>query len=70
MSGANGDNLHCLVRLCNAIKEAIEEMERCPDDSIRDIWNEKLDEWETGLSMDHHHNVEPNARSEARAKQK
>ena len=50
----------CLVRLCNAIKEAIEEMERCPDDSIQDIWNEKLDEWQTGLRMDIHHNIEPN----------
>ena len=50
-----------IVRLCSAIKEAIEEMERCPYDSIQDIWNEKLEEWQTGLRMDHYHNIEPNS---------
>ena len=38
--------------LCNAITEAIREQERCPDDSIQDIWNEKLEDWKTGLQMD------------------
>ena len=50
-----------LVRLFNAIKDAVNEMDRCPDDSIQDIWNEMLDKWETGLRMDHNHNIEPNA---------
>lgn len=56
-----------LVRLCNAITEALREMEKCPDDSVQDIWNESLESWETGLRMDHNHNVEPNARNELRA---
>ena len=49
-----------LVRLCNAITEALREMEKCPDDSVQDIWNESLESWETGLRMDHNHNIEPN----------
>ena len=49
-----------LVRLCNAITEALREMEKCPDDSVQSIWNESLESWETGLRMDHNHNVEPN----------
>lgn len=52
------------VRLLNAIKDAVNEMDRCPDDSIQDIWNEMLDKWETGLRMDIHHNIEPNAGGE------
>ena len=50
-----------LFRLCNAITEALREMEKCPDDSVQSIWNESLESWETGLRMDHNHNVEPNA---------
>jgi hypothetical protein len=53
--------VNALVRLCNAIKDAVNEMDRCPDDSIQDIWNEMLDKWETGLRMDIHHNIEPNS---------
>jgi hypothetical protein len=49
-----------LVRLFNAIKDAVTEMDRCPGDSIQDIWNEMLDKWETGLRMDHNHNIDPN----------
>lgn len=49
-----------MVRLCNAITEALREMEKCPDDSVQDIWNDSLESWETGLRMDHNHNVEPN----------
>jgi hypothetical protein len=56
-----------LVRLCNAITEALREMEKCPDDSVQDIWNESLESWETGLRMDHNHNVEPNESSSATA---
>jgi len=45
-------------KLCEVIKEALHEMDRCPEDSIRDIWNEKLEEWKTGLCMDHHFNID------------
>lgn len=41
----------------NIIKDAIREMERCPDDSIQDIWNEVFCKWDTGLWMDHHYNI-------------
>ena len=51
-----------LVRLCNAITEAIREMEQHPDDSVQDIWSESLDSWETGLYMDHNYNVVPKRR--------
>jgi hypothetical protein len=47
-----------LMRLLNAIKDAINEQERCPDDSIQDIWNEQLDNWGTGIRMDHNFNLE------------
>ena len=47
-----------LVRLCNAITEAIREMEKCPADSVQDIWNESLVSWETGFRMDCNHNIE------------
>jgi hypothetical protein len=52
--------LQNLVRVCNAITEALREMKRCPDDSIQDIWNESLESWETGLRMDHNHTVDQN----------
>ena len=42
-----------VVRLLNAITEAVREMEKCPDDSTQDIWNEALESWETGLRMNH-----------------
>jgi len=48
-----------LVRLLNAITDAVREMERCPDDSTQDIWNEALESWETGLRMNHLLEVEP-----------
>jgi hypothetical protein len=51
-----------MARLCNAITEALREMEKCPDDSVQDIWNESLESWQTGLRMDHNHNVEPSAK--------
>ena len=57
---------HRMVRLCNAITEALREMDKCPDDSVQDIWNESLESWKTGLRMDHNHNVEPNATGEPR----
>jgi hypothetical protein len=46
-----------LNRLRNAIKEALCEMGKCPDDSVQDIWNESFRTWQTGLRMDHHFNV-------------
>jgi len=42
-----------MQNLLNAITEALREMERCPDDSVQDIWNESLESWETGLRMNH-----------------
>jgi hypothetical protein len=54
-----------LVRLCNAITEALREMDKCPDDSVQDIWNESLESWETGLRMDHNLIIEPNDQGEA-----
>jgi len=45
-------------KLCEVIKESLHEMDRCPEDSIQDIWNEKLEGWKTGLRMDHHFNID------------
>lgn len=53
-----------MVRLLNAITEAVREMERCPDDSTQDIWNESLESWETGLRMNHLLEVEPNEKGQ------
>lgn len=47
-----------LDRLCEAIKDAIEEMGKHPDDCVQDIWNDMLDKWETGLHMDVYHNID------------
>ena len=47
------DSVDAPVRLLNAITEALREMEKCPDDSVQDIWNESLESWETGLRMNH-----------------
>jgi hypothetical protein len=49
-----------MVRLLNAITDAVREMEKGPDDSTQDIWNEALESWETGLRMNHLLEVEPN----------
>jgi len=46
------------VRLKNAIKDACEEIQRCPGDSIQDIFNEMFERWETGLRMDHNFEIE------------
>ena len=43
----------------NAITYALREMERCPDDSTQDIWNEMLEKWNTGLRMNHRLEIEP-----------
>ena len=47
-----------IVQLCNAITEALREMDKCPEDSVQDIWNESLSSWETGFYMDHNLNIE------------
>ena len=47
-----------LVRLLNAITEAVREMEKYPGDSTQDIWNESLETWETGLRMNHRLEIE------------
>lgn len=47
-----------LYRLCCAITEALRESERCPEDSIQEIWNEALGQWQTGLRMDHRYCIE------------
>lgn len=41
------------IKLRNAITDACREIQKCPEDSIQDIFNECLDNWETGLWMDH-----------------
>lgn len=53
---AAADN-SAVVRLHNAITDALREMERCPGDSPQDIWNEALLTWETGLVMNHRHEL-------------
>lgn len=45
-------------RLGNAITEALREMEKCPEDSVQDIWNEALESWETGLRMNQRLEIE------------
>lgn len=42
----------------NAITEALREIEKCPDDSMQDIFNEKFKEWETGLRMNQSYAIE------------
>ena len=63
--GNNGGSLERVVRLHNAITEALREMERHPNDSPQDIWNESLKSWETGLWMNHRLEVQPNDPSSA-----
>jgi hypothetical protein len=42
-----------MIKLKNAITDAMREIQKCPEDSMQDIFNEKLEIWETGLWMDH-----------------
>jgi hypothetical protein len=46
------------TNLLNAITEAVREIERCPDDSMQDIFNEALTSWRTGLKMNHRYEIE------------
>jgi hypothetical protein len=46
------------TNLLNAITEAMREIERCPDDSMQDIFNESLSSWQTGLKMNHRYEIE------------
>ena len=45
--------------LLNAITEAMREIDRHPEDSIQDIFNEALKSWETGLKMNKNYVFEP-----------
>lgn len=45
--------------LLNAVTEALREMEKCPEDSVIDIWNESLESWETGFEMNQNYTIEP-----------
>jgi hypothetical protein len=45
------------IKLTNAIKDALKEMEKCPEDSVQDIWNEQLKSWETGLRMNNNYEI-------------
>ncbi len=47
-----------VILLLNAITEALREIEKCPDDSMQDIFNEKFKEWETGLRMNQSYVIE------------
>ena len=60
---ASGVTCSAVVRLGNAVTEALREMERCPDDSVPDIWNEALRSWETGLRMNHLLEIEEDQRT-------
>jgi hypothetical protein len=59
MSAPNTGALPQTARLINAIRDALEEMERCPGDSVQDIWNEQLESWETGFRMGSDYYLEP-----------
>jgi hypothetical protein len=48
-----------MQRLLNAITDALKKMEKYPNDSVQDIWNEALESWETGMRMDHNLVIEP-----------
>ena len=44
--------------ILNAITDAVREMEKSPDDSTQDIWNEALESWKTGYRMNHRLEIE------------
>lgn len=46
------------TKLMEALTAILREIERCCDDSLQDIANEKLAEWETGLRVNIHFVVE------------
>lgn len=35
----------------NALMEILREIEKCPEDSIQDIANEKLEQWKCGFRV-------------------
>lgn len=39
------------TRLKNAITDAVSDMVAHPDDDVKDIWNEHLAKWHTGVHM-------------------
>jgi hypothetical protein len=44
--------------LLNAIRDALREMDKCPDDDVSTIWNEQFKSWELPLHMDDGYSVE------------
>lgn len=40
-------------KISEAIRWALEEADRCKDDSIQDIWNEAFEKWDVKLMMRH-----------------
>jgi len=42
-----------MMKLVDAISDAIREMEKDSDSSTRETWNEALESWETRLIMNH-----------------
>lgn len=48
-----------LIRLREAITEALRKMEAAPGDDVQTIWNESLSSWQTGLHMNHRLEVDP-----------
>jgi hypothetical protein len=46
------------IKLFNAIKDACVEIQKHPDDSIQDIFNEMFVRWELDLAMDHNFNIQ------------
>jgi len=47
----------------NAIKDALTEIEKSPNDSMQDIFNEQLWSWRTGFKMNHRYEIEPDSES-------
>jgi len=45
------------VKITNVVQQSLREMDRCPDDCVQTIWNEKLKEWETGLKMNNNYEI-------------
>ena len=41
------------TRFQNVMTDVLREIERCPDDSIRDITNEMLEKWGCDWRVDH-----------------
>jgi hypothetical protein len=49
---------YCLDLLIHAIRDALNDMDKHPYDSVEDIWNEHLESWKTGLRMHGDYHIE------------